>query len=135
MPAKGQDMQTSIYLAKLIGPFALVLGLALALNRTTFRTLANEFLASPALIFVSGVITFVAGLAILIAHHIFPPDWRVLITLLGLLAFISGIVRMLAPQWVTASARRMMAHPLTPTIAAAIYIVVGAILCFYGYRR
>jgi hypothetical protein len=42
---------------------------------------------------------------------------------------------MLAPQWVTASARRMMAHPLTPTIAAAIYIVVGAILCFYGYRR
>ncbi|MEA2979892.1 MAG: hypothetical protein QOF09_1715, partial [Alphaproteobacteria bacterium] len=27
MPAKGQDMQTSIFLAKLIGPFALALGL------------------------------------------------------------------------------------------------------------
>lgn len=128
-------MGTSIFLAKLIGPFALLLGLALALNRASFRTLANEFLASPALIFLSGIITFPAGLAILITHHVVTADWRVLITLLGLLAFISGIVRVLGPQWVAANGRRMMAHPLTPTIAAAVYIVVGAILCFYGYRR
>jgi hypothetical protein len=128
-------LQTSIFLAKLMGPFALVLGLALALNRVAFQKLANEFLASPALIFLSGVITFPVGLAILITHHVLTPNWRVLITLLGLLALISGLIRMLAPQWVTAKGRGMMAHPLIPIIAAAIYIAIGAVLCFYGYRR
>ena len=35
-------MTTSIFLAKLIGPFALALGLALLFNGAAFRTLAGR---------------------------------------------------------------------------------------------
>ena len=66
MPAKGQDMQTSIFLARLIGPFAFLIGIALLIHRAQFRTLAGEILASPALLFLTGLITFPAGLAIVL---------------------------------------------------------------------
>jgi hypothetical protein len=137
MPAKGQDnsVGTSIYLAKLIGPVALAIGLALLLNRAGFRALASEFLASPALMFLSGVITMPAGLAIVLAHNVWTPDWRVVITVLGWLALFGGALRIIAPQRTAAFGRRMMDHPITPCISAAIYIALGALLCFFGYFR
>jgi hypothetical protein len=133
MPAKGQDMQTSIFLAKLIGPFALALGLALVVNGSGFRAFAGEFLASPALIFLSGIITLPAGLAIVLTHNVWTPDWRVVITIVGWLALITGAIRMIAPQQAAAKGRAMIAHPAVPKIGAAIWLAIGALLSFYGY--
>ena len=71
MPAKGQDIDaTSIFLARLIGPVCLVIGVALLINGEDFRTIAGEFIASPALIFFSGIITMPAGLAIVLTHNL-----------------------------------------------------------------
>jgi uncharacterized membrane protein HdeD (DUF308 family) len=128
-------LQTSVFLAKLIGPFALLLGLAMLVNRARFHKLSNEFLASPALIFLSGVITFPAGLAIVLTHNRWAVAWPLLITLLGWLALIAGVVRILQPEPVAAFGRRFIGHPLTLPIAAAIYLAIGAVLCFYGYYR
>ena len=88
-------MTTSIFLAKLIGPFALALGLALVVQGRAFRAFANEFLASPALIFLSGLITLPAGLAIVLTHNVWTADWRVVITIVGWLAVVTGAIRMI----------------------------------------
>ena len=65
-------MATSIFLARLIGPFALALGLALVVHGAGFRVLANEFLASPALVFLSGIVTLPEALAarVLVVYHL-----------------------------------------------------------------
>jgi hypothetical protein len=135
MPAKGQDMPTSLFLARLIGPFALAIGVALVFNRTGFRALANEFLASPALLFFSGAVTMPAGLAIVITHSVWTTDWRVIITILGWLATIGGAVRMICPKLTATMGHRMLAYPFTLHVSAAIYLVVGALLCIFGYRH
>jgi hypothetical protein len=128
-------MTTSIFLAKLIGPFALALGLALVFQGTGFRAFASEFMASPALIFLSGVITLPAGLAIVLTHNVWTPDWRVVITIVGWLAVVTGAIRMIVPQQAAAKARGVIAQPLIPKIGAAIWLAIGALLCFYGYIR
>jgi uncharacterized membrane protein HdeD (DUF308 family) len=128
-------LQTSVFLAKLIGPFALLLGLAMLINRAHFVALSKEFMASPALIFLSGVITFPAGLAIVLTHNRWAMAWPLLITLLGWLALIAGVVRIVCPAPAAAFGQRIINHRLTLPIAAAIYIGIGALLCFYGYYR
>ena len=135
MPAKGQDnVATSIFLAKLIGPVLLVIGVALLTNATAYRTLAAEFLDSPALIFLSGLITLPAGLAIVLAHNVLAADWRVLITILGWLAIFGGAMRLLAPQRAAAVGRTLFANPATLHFSTGIYLVIGALLCYFGYR-
>jgi hypothetical protein len=126
-------MGTSLFLAKLIGPFALLLGAALLINRDRFHALAGEFLASPALIFLSGIITFPAGLAVVLVHNRWVAAWPLLITLLGWLALVAGVVRIVHPQPAAAFSRRMMAHPATLPAAAAFYLGIGVVLSFYGY--
>ena len=59
-------MDTSIFLARLLGPSMLVIGLGLLLNRATYRDLSLEVLDNPALIYLAGLIALVAGLAIVL---------------------------------------------------------------------
>ena len=137
MPAKGQEhsMPTSLFLAKLIGPVCLVIGLALLINGAAFRAVAGDFLNNPALMFLSGVITLPAGLAIVLTHNVWAGDWRILITILGWLAVIGGLIRILAPQRAVAVGRTMLANPSTLHISTGVYLLIGALLCFFGYRH
>jgi hypothetical protein len=86
-------MQTSVFLARLIGPLFLAVGIGLITNAATYRKMAGEFLASTALVYLSGLLTMTAGLAIILNHNVWVADWRVLITILGWLGVIGGAVR------------------------------------------
>src|SRR5260370_40829387 len=90
-------MSTSVFLARLIGPVMLVIGLAVLVNQRAFRDLAEEFLASRALIFLSGLLIMPGGLAIVLTHNIWAVDGRVMITLFGWGNAIGGAVRLGAP--------------------------------------
>ena len=63
-------MQTSLFLARLIGPVMLAIGLAVFANQRGFRDMAEEFIASRALIFLSGFLLMPAGLAIVLTHNV-----------------------------------------------------------------
>ena len=127
-------MANSIFLAKLIGPVCLVIGIALLINGAAFRTVAGEFLNSPALMFLSGIITLPAGLAVVLTHNVWTGDWRILITILGWLGVAAGTVRILAPQRAVDVGRVMLANPSTLHISTGVYLLIGALLCFFGYR-
>jgi hypothetical protein len=126
-------MSASVFLAQLIGPVALAMGLAVLLDRRRFRALAEEFLTSPALMFLSGVLTLPMGLAIVLTHNVWTADWRVLITLLGWIAIAAGIIRIFWPSDAASSGRKLLAHPNTLLIGGAFYVVIGAVLTFFGY--
>ena len=126
-------MATSIFLAKLIGPVMLAVGLALLLNRRGFAAIAEEFLRSLALLYLSGLLLMPAGLAILLTHNVWVLNWPVLITLLGWAMAIGGAVRILLPDRVELAGRRLLRHPMGLTIAGAIWLVIGGILTLFGY--
>jgi hypothetical protein len=128
-------MATSVFLAKLIGPVALAIGLALVFNGAVYRAMMDQFLASHALIFLAGLLALSAGLATVLSHNVWSADWRVVITILGWLWIVGGAIRMVAPQLTASIGRSMLAHPVAPKIGAAICLALGALLCFFGYFR
>ena len=128
-------MATSIFIARLIGPIALLAGLALVFNRAAYRAMTEEFLRSHGLIVLAGVMTLAAGLAIVLTHNVWTADWRVVITILGWLFVISGIVRMALPQHAAALGRRILAGPTPLCVVAAFDTALGVVLCIFGYLR
>ena len=70
-------MSDSRALARLIGPTMIALGATEALNMEIFAGNA------PAVVYFNGSVLFAAGLAIVLAHNLWKPDWRVLLTLTG----------------------------------------------------
>ncbi|TMJ01246.1 MAG: hypothetical protein E6G97_16820 [Alphaproteobacteria bacterium] len=128
-------MATSIFLAKLIGPLALALGVGVLVNRATMRAVLDEFIRNPALIFIAGMITFPAGLAIVLTHNVWVASWPVLITVIGWLITIAGALRLAAPHQAIKFGRRVFDQPNGVLFGGAIWIVIGAILTFFGYVR
>ena len=128
-------MQSSVFLAKLMGPIFLAVGIGLIANAATYKKLAAEFLDSTALVYLSGLLTMTAGMAIILTHNVWALEWRVLITLLGWLLAIGGAVRIVIPQGTQKIGRRFLKHPQAAIIAAVVWLAIGAVLCFFGYFR
>jgi hypothetical protein len=128
-------MQNSLFLAKLIGPFFLLVGVSLLVNPRAFRETADEFLRSPALLFLSALMIFPAGLAIVLTHNVWVANWPVIITLLGWLCVISGIIRLMTPQKLIAVGYRLHRKPKLLYVSAGIWTAIGAVLCFFGYLK
>lgn len=127
-------MNTSRFIARLVGPLFLVMGLGMVIEGDLVRALSQEFLSNISLIYLAGMLTLVAGLAIINTHNVWEANWRVIVTILGWLAVIGGVIRLLFPEKVQALGVGMLSHPHAMIISGAIILVVGAILCWTGYE-
>lgn len=130
-------METSILLAKLVGPMmlvlVLVLGLFVTFNPARMRRIGREFLDSDALIFISGVITLPVGLAIVVTHNVWAADWRTLITLIGWVAVIAGAARLALPDAMKRFGEAMLEKPIVIAAPGALMAIIGGYLSWQGY--
>ena len=133
MPAKGQDMQKSQQIARLIGPVLGTIGIAMLVNPESYRHIAEQFLATSAFIYVTGVLLLTAGLAILNAHPQWASDWRSLITLAGWIATVAGVWRILAPHYVPFVGAMIIAHRHFFIGVGVVLLTLGGFLTFKGY--
>ena len=92
------SLRISVFLARLLGPVCIAIAIGVLVNAAAYRGLAQEFLHNTALIYVTGLLGMTAGVAILLNHNAWVPDWRCLITLFGWLATIGGAQRIIWPQ-------------------------------------
>jgi hypothetical protein len=131
-------MDTSKYIARLMGPVMLAIGIGMALGLlmegATYSSLLKEFIASRALIFITGMLALLAGLAIVNAHNLWVRDWRVIVTILGWLLVLRGIMLLLFPAAVQTLGDRVVAAQSGIVAGAAITFVIGAILAIMGYE-
>src|SRR5262245_42838524 len=125
----------SIFLARLMGPVMAAIGIGALVNGAVYRTLAEEFLRSRALIYLSGLLMMTAGLATVLVHNRWALGWAVIITILGWIATIGGSVRIICPQATEKFGRRMLDNAMTFKVAGAVWLALGAVLCFFGYVR
>jgi uncharacterized membrane protein HdeD (DUF308 family) len=87
----------------------------------------------PPVVYLSGVLMFVAGLAVVRAHNIWARNWTVLVTLTGWFCLVLGLVRMFA-----ASQYRQAAAVTSPAVLLSlegVLLVVALVISYHGYRR
>lgn len=125
-------MDTSIFLARLIGPLFVVLAVGLLVRPDAIRTMANEFITSRPLIFLSGVLSLLGGLAIVNTHNVWQ-GWPVIITIFGWLGVIGGIARILFPDSVMGLRDKMLKNKMVFTVGGAAEGLIGLWLCYVGY--
>jgi hypothetical protein len=135
IPAKGQDMQASHFLARLIGPIWIVLGASLVINANAYTAMAQEFVASRSLVYLAGTFALTGGVAIVLTHNVWAADWRIIITLFGWIATLAGVTRLLFPDHVRRLGRSMLASERPILITGIVWVILGAVLSFFGYFR
>jgi uncharacterized membrane protein HdeD (DUF308 family) len=124
-------MPTSILLAKLIGPLMLTMAACMIGNPRGFRTVLQQISESPALVFLTGVLSLVAGLAIVQVRGLWMFDWPIVVV--GWLAVLSGAIRIVLPEQAARFAVYVYRHDRMRLGWAAVLVIFGAVLTFKGY--
>jgi hypothetical protein len=128
-------MDRSIFLARLLGPTFAAIALGILINLGMYESMIAEALHPGILFYLSGLLSLLAGLAIVNLHNTWCADWRVIITVLGWLMTIGGIIRIVVPQVAIAIGSTIYSGR-GPTIVVALIVgALGAFLSFKGYVR
>ena len=127
-------MGNSILLAKFIGPYIMVIGIGLLFNLKAFQRIMEDFFKNAALVYVTGLITFVAGLAIVLFHNMWVFDWHLIITLLGWNILIKGTWLIISPETSAKMAALFAKNNKLVIIPLLIMLAIGIFLTAKGYR-
>lgn len=125
-------MDTSVYLARLLGPVLAFAGIGILISPNAYLAMAGGMMNDAPLIYLATIMGLISGLALLQAHNLWVADWRVIITILAWLTVIESAVWLLFPSAMRRLWAPLLSEPLL-LVSAAIVLVAAAILCFYGY--
>ena len=125
-------MDISIFLAKVLGLYLFIMAIVMFVNVQRLRAISNAVAGTP-FIFASGAFALIVGLLLVVSHNIWEADWKVIITIIGWLVLIKGIVRLLFPEY----ASRMMVNFVQNTtayyITDVIILILGIYLSYVGF--
>lgn len=87
----------------------------------------------PPVVYLSGILMFVAGLAIVRAHNVWRRDWTLFVTLCGWFLLLLGFFRAFAAgTYQRASAAASSGFFM---VVEGLLFLVGAVLTVQAYRR
>ena len=107
-------------LAGLIGPTLVAGGASMLLNLGSLPALIGQASGDAALILTTGMLIFVAGLAIVRVHNLF---------------VLGGLLRILFPTQLGSAAARMAQETWFWVGEAVILLVLGGFLCLEAYSQ
>lgn len=125
-------MNTSIYLARFFGLYFLAFAALWIVFKDQFEISLREIISSRSLIFFSGVISLIFGIAVVVAHPSWHWNWDVAITIIGYFAIFQGIIRCGFVPQVQRVALDMLQN--RHWILIIILLVVGAYLTYHGFK-
>lgn len=124
-------MDMSIFFAKFLGLYLLIIGALLLFRKPQMILMVQS--VTPAAIFFSGLLAILFGLFIVILHNVWVMNWKVLITLIGYLALVKGVIRLFMPETI----KRVMMKTVQSGLAYAVMIIVilalGVCLTYHGF--
>ncbi len=125
-------MELSVFLAKLFGVYLMVLSVLCALRGELFAEVIEDFFTQRALVFFSGLLALIIGIAMAISHSVWEPSWRVAITIIGYVSIAKGIARIAFPDTLRKVASGVFRGP-GKWVWIAIALALGAWLAWAGF--
>ena len=123
-------MELSILVAKILAITYIATGISALSGKITYARLAEDFERSPGLTFTTGFFTLVFGMVLVTYHNIWVSDWTVLVTLVGWLSVLKGVVLMTCPQ----AALKLKKSWYKNTRAWGLFMLAfGALFGYFGF--
>jgi len=125
-------METSILLAKIIGPVYLVASLTLLLNQDRMIKMVKTMKEQDFLMYSMGAFTLILGLLLVNIHNIWEASYLGLITFIGWGATVKGAMLMVCPDTM-AKFSNYFANKTALRIGVVVTLILGLYLTNIGY--
>lgn len=129
----GGLMGLSIFLAKWIGLYTLIMALLLTIRKQQLLNGIHALIGQPGFNILGGIINLIIGLAILIAHPVWKLNWEGLVTLIGLISLMKGIFRLGFPECMDQLTKTLIKNESAWIGMIIFSFLIGGVLTYYGF--
>ena len=126
----------TLFLSKLIGLYCILIALSMMTRRQATVETVTALLQNPSMMFIVGVITLAAGLAMVLAHNIWSGGALVVVvTLVGWITLIKSLFFLFLPPELEAGFfLRQLHYQELFYVYGAISLVLGIYLTYGGFK-
>lgn len=128
-------MGTSIIFAQIICLVYLAVGLGILINGDYYRKMMSDFVNNTAAIYIGGFMALILGYIIVVSHNIWEWHLVVIITIIGWLAIIKGILLFVFPRVMIRFSEFLIAKKNYLRVTAIFAIILGLVMGYYGFVR
>ena len=111
----------------------IAVGIGFLVNPGFYKKLFEDFTENASVLYLGGITALVVGYLILAFHNTWTKDVSVIITIVGWIALIKGLVILIRPNIMIALAKAMAQKESTLKIEAIAVIILGLIFAFLGF--
>jgi hypothetical protein len=122
----------TLHLLVLIGIYELTAGVAGLTGRIDWQAMTDEFVRSPSLSFVTGFMVFAIGGVMIMNHHHWTDFLAIIVSLVGWIALVEGILMMLASKPLLIFFRPLIASQKAVSLFAAAFGIILILLGLTG---
>jgi len=126
-------METSIFLAKLVGPYMIIIGAGILFNTKYYQGMIEGFTENPVLLYLGAIMALFFGLLIVLFHNVWVWNWPLIITIFGWGGLVKGIWLIFFPKSVNKMMNVFRDKQNVLRVHLCIAIVLGIILSIKGY--
>ena len=125
-------METSIFLARVIGLVSVISVLAVMIRYKESLVLEEEAMKSQLHIYLSGFVFLILGVLLVVSHSIWVFDWRIIITVIGWIVLLKGVGRIFFPHAIRRLVEKKKANRKFIFGEVAVFLI-GLYLLYYGF--
>ncbi len=126
-------MELSLLLGKVVGIYLLVMGISLLIRKETWMHVVKKYTKNSALMMAVATAELIVGLLIVLTHNIWVNDWVVVVTVIGWLMFIEGVVYLLLPVETMKKLVKSFNKPAYYKVCGIIALVLGILLTYITF--
>jgi len=123
----------TVFISRLLGLYCLIVSLNMFTHKSAMVEIESTLIHTPAMLFLGGIFTLVAGLAIVLSHNVWSGGaLPVTVTLLGWISLIKGVF-LLSPGTTTGFWDSFRYEQLF-YVYASVSFLLGVYLTYGGFR-
>lgn len=120
-------MDSILWLARIFGPYYVIMGLWMLMRPDDVQKMWNSVKNTPPMIYFGAALQLLIGLTMLSTYHGWTFGLPVILTILGYLIVLKGIVSLFMPEKLVSYSEKLMGYPKALSTAA---LVIGVLLTY-----
>jgi hypothetical protein len=125
-------MELSILIARIVSVVYLSAALGAVFSKDHFRRVLDDLFKNAALVYFMGFTAVVLGFLIVNYHNTWVKDWTVLVTVLGWLALIKGVLLIAFPRLIQSYSKPIL-DGKSLRVFPYVVALVGLLFGFFGF--
>ena len=125
-------MDLSIFVAQVVAIVYLSIGVGMLLDKKHYAKLFDGIMKDTSIMYLGGVMALLIGFSLVTFHNEWVKSWEVLVTIIGWLAFVKGVMLLAFPTTFIGMTKSLV-KAKNLGVYSFVVVVLGLVFGYFGF--